>query len=446
MPKPSLKLVALSLLLVVATIPAAVMTAGLLAYLFLVLLFLIAAAVDLSITNLPHHLKCFVLKPIRLPKNTTADIDLHLEFPDGSYIPPSIRIGIPFPFPLEAEADEQEFSLQAETRNYSTAWRVHAPRRGLYHVDAIYWQVRSRLGLWLMRGKCDVDLSIRVHPNLRREKKALASLLMNRGAAGMKLQKAIGQGRDYDQIREYQQGDGLLDIHWKATARRNSLMAKTYQVERTQHVYILIDHSRLSARTIQTHSSAIRESVLERFITAANIVALAATRQGDLIGTAAFARYPTHFIRCGSGPAQLKMIQNSIYNLQPENVSPDFDELLTFCRLHIRQRSLVIILTDLSDPAAFESFYRKVDIISRRHLVLVNMISMAGVKPVFSRHDQLENVDICEQLAGHLIWKDLYHNKHLLARKRVTLQLLDSENLAAEMVNNYINVKRRQLI
>lgn len=446
MPKPSLKLVSLSLLLVLAAIPAAASTGGLLVYLGLALSLLAVGLVDLRTSPLPHDLRCFVLKPIRLPKGTAVTFDLHLSFPDASHIPASMRIGIPFPAPIEAEAEEQTFTLPAEARNYTTIWRIHAPSRGYFHVDSIHWQVCSRWGLWLMQGRCDVDLPIRVHPNLRREKKTLANLLMNRGTAGMKLQKAIGQGRDYDQIRDYEQGDALLDIHWKATARRNSLMSKTYQVERTQHVYVLIDHSRLSARTVQTTPGASRETVLERFITATNIMAMASARQGDLIGMVTFSRYPTHFIRCGSGPAQLKAIQNSIYNLQPENVAPDFDELLTFCRLHIRHRSLLIILTDLSDPAAFESFYRRVHSISRRHLVLVNMLSMAGVRPLFSHPSPAGGIDVCEHLAGHLIWKDLHNHKHLLARKRVTLQLIESEHLAVEMVNHYINIKRRQLI
>lgn len=445
MPKPSLKLIVLSLLLAPTTILAVATEEGRLLCLALYLLFAITAAVDLLITSVPQNLKFFTLKQVRQGKNVEDAFDLYLEFSEGSKVPRWIILGVPFPPPLEAKNDEQRFSLQPDKRTYKTTWSFSSPSRGLYQVENIFWQIQSRLGLWLIRSKSPVDLSIRIHPDLRREKKALANLFMNRGAAGLKLQKTIGQGRDYDQIRDYQEGDSLLDIHWKASAKRNSLMAKTYQVERTQDVYVLIDHSRLSARKIQTDADEFEDNVLERFIAAANVLALAATRQGDLIGTAAFARYPTNFIRSGSGPAQLKAIQNSIFNLQPENVSPDFDELLTFCRLRIRRRALLIILTDFSDPAVYESFYQKIDLISRRHLVLVNMITMAGVQPLFDAHAEKDE-DIYQQLAGHLIWKDLNDYRRLLARKRVSLQLLKSENLAVEMVNQYLNIKQRQLI
>lgn len=445
MPKPSLKLIILSLLLAPTTILAAATEEGRLLCLSLYLMLAIASALDLLLTTPPRSLKTFVLKQVRQSKNTPGKFDLYLEFPEGVKIPGWILVGVPFPPPIEPKEDEQRFALKADRRTYKTTWEFNSPSRGLFAVEKIFWQIQSKFGLWLIRGASPIDLSIRIHPDIRREKKALANLFMNRGLAGLKLQKTIGQGRDYDQIRDYQAGDSLLDIHWKASAKRNSLMAKTYQVERTQDVYVLIDHSRLSARRIQTDADEFQESVLERFIAATNVLALAATRQGDNIGTAAFARYPTNFIRAGAGPAHLKAIQNSIFNLRPTHVSPDFDELMTFCRLRIRRRSLVIILTDLSDPAVYESFYHKVDLISRRHLVLVNMVTMAGVQPLFGAH-QTSEIDIYQELAGHLLWKDLNDYRRLFSRKRVTLQLLKSENLAVEMVNQYLNIKQRQLI
>ncbi|MEM9227917.1 MAG: DUF58 domain-containing protein, partial [Verrucomicrobiota bacterium] len=364
---------------------------------------------------------------------------------EGTHLPPWIILGLPFPRPLTSENEEQRFLLKAGTHRYRTRWDFLSPERGLFHIGSIYWLVPSRFGLWHQRGTSAVDLPIRIYPDLRRDKKTLANLFMNRGLSGMKLQRLTGQGRDYDQVREYEQGDSLMDMHWKATAKRNNLMARTYQIERTQEIYVVIDHSRLSARRIQTQADEHSEQVLERFVAATNVLGLAALREGDLFGLVTFSRNVTGFVRAGAGPGHLKSIQNSIFDLKPEKAFPDYDELCRFVRLQLRRRSLIILLTDLSDPAVYESFASRVQLLSRRHILLVNMVAMAGVNPVFDRADGAPQ-DIYRELAGHLIWKDLNDYKTLLMRKRVSLQLLQSENLALDIVNQYLTVKKRQLL
>lgn len=445
MPKPSHRLVLLSLVLIPATLLVNVTEAGRLVCMVLYLGLLVVALLDILISGKITGPRFYGVKQIRQAKNTRGKFDLFMQFPEEGWIPDSIVLGLPFPYPLDSGQDEQRLTLNRSSRNYRTEWEFTSPQRGLFSIEKVFWRVGSRLGLWLIQGTSDVDLPIRVFPNLKQDRKALANLFMNRGLSGLKLQRISGQGRDYDQIRDYQPGDSLLDIHWKASARRNSLMSKTYQVERTQEIYLIIDHSRLSARKIQTASDEFEDNVLERFVTAANILGMAAVREGDLFGLVTFARHITGFVRAGSGAAHLKAVQNSLFDIKSDNVFPDFDELVSFVRLRLRRRALVVLLTDFSDPAVYEAFFERADLLSRKHLLLVNMVTMAGVQPLFDRDEQGQG-DIYEKLAGHLIWKDLHDYRKLLVRKRVTLQLLNSENLALELVNQYLSIKRRQLI
>ena len=73
---------------------------------------------------------------------------------------------------------------------------------------------------------------------------------MNRGAFGVHAQRQVGQGREFEKLREYAPGDSYIDIHWKATAKRGRPVTKLYQVERTQEVYVIIDASRLATALI----------------------------------------------------------------------------------------------------------------------------------------------------------------------------------------------------
>src|SRR5256885_1985761 len=48
----------------------------------------------------------------------------------------------------------------------------------------------------------------------------------------------------FEQIKEYVQGDDYRRLNWKATARKNSLMVNNYMDERSQQVVCLIDKGR----------------------------------------------------------------------------------------------------------------------------------------------------------------------------------------------------------
>src|SRR6185295_5685659 len=123
---------------------------------------------------------------------------------------------------------------------------------------------------------------------------------------------------------------------------------------------------------------------LERFITAGLVLGLAAEQQGDLFGLLTFTNRVEKFVRAKNGKAHYSACRDALYTLQPQIVSPDFDELCTFIRLRLRRRALLFFLTALDDPLLAESFVRNLDLIRRQHLVLVNMLQPPGVSPMFT--------------------------------------------------------------
>jgi len=132
--------------------------------------------------------------------------------------------------------------------------------------------------------------------------------------------------------------------------------------------------------------------------------------------------------------------------LQAREVTPDFDELSTFIRLRLRRRALLLFLTSLDDPVAAESFVRSMNLLCRQHLVLVNMLQPAGVRPLFSNERVTSASELYGELAGHMRWHALRELEKVLQRRGVRLALLQSERLAVDLVSQYVNVKQRQLI
>jgi uncharacterized protein (DUF58 family) len=298
-------------------------------------------------------------------------------------------------------------------------------------------------------------MGILVDPNRFDEHKNLSGLFLNKGL-GIHAQRQVGKGRDFEQLREYLPGDSFEDIHWKTTAKRGEPITKVYQIERTQQIYVIIDASRLSARSPDANSLPIQgaaqtavanlTTILQRFITAALIMALAAERQGDMFGLLTFDDKIRSFLTAKKGKAHFNICRDALYTLQPRSVSPDFAELFTFIGTKIRRRALLVFLTHLDDPVLADSFAQYIDLISRQHVILVNMLKPVAARPLFSSESVSSVNDIYKDLGGHLLWRRLQETQKVLQRRAVGFGMLDNENLCAELVSQYLTLKRRQVL
>jgi uncharacterized protein (DUF58 family) len=152
------------------------------------------------------------------------------------------------------------------------------------------------------------------------------------------------------------------------------------------------------------------------------------------------------FLPAKMGKAHFNICRDTIYTLEPRSVSPDFDELLTFIGTNIRRRALLVFLTHLDDPVLADSFTQHIELISRRHVILVNMFRPVAAKPLFSSESVSSVNDIYNDLGGHLLWRRLQETQKVLQRRAVGLGMLDNENLCAELVSQYLTLKRRQVL
>jgi uncharacterized protein (DUF58 family) len=326
-------------------------------------------------------------------------------------------------------------------------------KQGRYLLENCYLETSSKLGLWALRRVEATQAEFRVYPNLLRDRKQISGLFLNRGI-GIHTQRQVGKGKEFEQLREYLPGDSYEDIHWKATARRGQPITKVYQIERTQQIYVIIDGSRLSARNADLaglhHSGSASDlaytTIMERFAAAALIMGLAADRQGDVFGLLAFDDRVRRFVRAKNGRAHYDVCRDALYTLQARIVAPDFEELFTFIAARIRRRALLIFLTNLDDPVLAESFTSHIDIISRKHMILVNMLSPSGAAPLFSDPTVNSTDDIYQRLGGHLLWRHLRQIEKHLRRHGIGFNLLQHESLCVDLVSQYMAVKRRQVL
>ena len=390
---------------------------------------------------------------VRISKGRQGNFNLQIE--NEKLKVGRLRLGLAFPEEIYTPAVELSIELPEDNHFSSIDWLFQGLKQGRYPLDKYYLETASLWGFWSIRTSVRINMEIRVYPNLFGERKNLRGLFLNKGL-GIHAQRQVGKGRDFEQLREYLPGDSFEDIHWKTTAKRGVPITKVYQIERTQQIYVIIDASRLSARSPQLNSLSgngdekIRAdgltTMLERFITAALIMAMAAERQGDLFGLLTFDDKVRSFLKAKMGKAHFNVCRDALYMLQPQSVSPDFTELFTFIGTKIRRRALLVFLTHLDDPILADSFTQYIDLISRHHVVLVNMIKPMVAKPLFTSESVSSVNDIYNDLGAHMLWRRMREIQKVLQRRGVGFAMLENENLCTELVSQYLALKRRQIL
>lgn len=378
---------------------------------------------------------------------------------------PWLQYGIELPpdFRVEDRVVHRLEAVKAGSQR-QLAYPLQPLRRGRFFLQRVRGETRSRLGFWMIRRSWQPVTEIRVYPDLRAERKRLSSVFLMRGNDGSHMVRQVGKGRDFEQLRDYQAGDDYSDVDWKATARRRSPMTRTYQIERTQEIYVVVDHSRLSAREIRIPVEEAPEgdwlyreessggdhlvtTQLEKFLQCAMILASVAERQGDLFGFVSFADKEDRFIRAKNGKGHYNLVRDALYTLEPKAVAPDFEQLMIALRRRLTRRALLVMLVDLSDPLTAEHFYEALPLIHRQHLILVNMVRPTHAHPLFSPRVLPETTaDLYQALGGHFQWQELGETAKRLQHLGVELGIPNHEELCTETVAQYLSVKRRQLI
>jgi uncharacterized protein (DUF58 family) len=404
-----------------ALLPCALIVAGL----------ALVAALD-AVRGSEQLAKAVIRTPLflRLTKDVPAQLPVTVE--NGSATALSLRLGIAMP--AGAASDELTRGLAVPPGASVSDWPLTGTARGDHKLAQVHIEVRSPMGLWLVRGRRATDCSLRVYPNMR--DRSTAALFSKTASMGLRLRRQMGKGREFDNLRQYLPGDSFEDIYWKATARRGFPTVKLYQVEHAQEVYAVIDASRLS----------MRPGILESYVEAALHLALVAERAGDRFGLVTFSDRTLKFVRARQGLDHFRLCRETIYNLKAERVTPDFRDVFSSLQLNLRRRTLLVFFTSLDDALLAETFEHEVPMLARRHLVLVNVTQAPGVRPLFEESPPADLDALYGGLAGQILWNRMRKLKIALQNRGIRLTVVDPARIKMQVTSQYLDVKRRQIL
>jgi uncharacterized protein (DUF58 family) len=184
-------------------------------------------------------------------------------------------------------------------------------------------------------------------------------------AAGVRARRARGAGQELYQLRGYAAGDPLTRIDWKATARSGALVSRDYSEDQHLDILIAIDAGRLSR---------VRAGALDRlglYSNAAARLAEIVTHNDDRVGLVVYAARVLASCPPARGLAAVMRLRSALTQLPAQGAESDPIAAAISVRKLLRQRALIILLTDLDDASIAASLARAVRLLAPPHLVLV---------------------------------------------------------------------------
>lgn len=353
-----------------------------------------------------------------------------------------LQIALPFPQEIESPKFIEKVVLNNNEERIQINWPCTAKERGSFYLKKCVVENSSFFNFFNTRSVIPLSCEFKVFPDLRKEYKELAGFFLKNGQSGAHNWKMLGKGREFEKLREYMQGDCFEDIHWKTTAKRCRPVTKVYQIEKTQHIYVAVDTSRWSSEDVLFRSKD-NTSLLDSYVSASLILGNAVQRNGDSIGLLTFNDKIQTFIKAAKGPTHMNLFRNSLFSLFPGDVNPDFQSVISHIQLKIRRRSLIIFLTNLSEPVLSEEFCQSIHMASRKHKVIVCAMTESHGKQLFSNKVNNEK-EIYSHLDEHIAWNHLKQIERELSIFGVKVIRCNQQNITSKLISTYTAIKQRQ--
>ena len=297
------------------------------------------------------------------PTGRRLDAGIHLQAPPSLGREPARARFVLGP----GEWSEAEFRLSPTVRGYAQLGPV---------------TVRT-LGPWGLAGRqatLPVTALVKVYPALPGRRQI--ALRLNRSLflrSGIRASASRGEGTEFDSVRPYHPDDEFRRINWRATARANEPISNTFRQERNQRLLILVDAGRTMATSIEGQTRF--EHALDSCVALAEL----AGHLGDHVGMMAFSSRPLAVVPPRSGTVHARLILDQLFQIQPGLDASNYRRAFGLLLARFSRRALLVLVTELTEPAAMQSLFDAMPVLVRRHLVIVASMTDPGVDQLRAR-------------------------------------------------------------
>lgn len=310
-------------------------------------------------------------------------------------------------------------------------------RRGDYRFGGCHLRWVGVLGLVMRQHRFPLDAPVKVYPNLLEVRKY--ELLARRDQLfeiGLKNARRLGEGTEFERLRDYERDDDYRRINWPATARLHKPITTDYQPERSQSVIVMLDAGRLMTAPLGPLSK------LDYAINTTLLLAYVAILRGDRVGLLTFADTITGYWEPDKGRKQFLTLLEALYKVQPQQVEPDYLKAGAFLSTKRSKRSLVVLFTDIIDRQQADAMVRGFGRLAPRHLPMA--VTMADNEVLaMSRRDPSDPLQMYEKIVSQNLLEDRASALDALQRRGALTIDVPADKLTPAVVNKYLELKAR---
>lgn len=318
-------------------------------------------------------------------------------------------------------------------------YTLRPTERGAYGFGRLLVYASSPLGLAARRSVAADGGEAVVYPSIQQMRRYAFLAESDRlREVGVKRVRRRGHTMEFDQVRPYVPGDDRRSVNWKATARRSAheprLMVNTYQDEREQPVVVALDMGRAMRSPFEGLT------LLDHAVNAALVLLNTALLTGDKAGLVAFDRAVRGVVPPDRRRGQLAALLEALYRLDPGFEDPSFEDLYATLRGRLRQRSLVLLMTNFDTVAGLERQLPYLRRIARSHRLVVVLFENTGIRDLLaSKAERLEDVYV--KATAESLAMEKREIARTLERHGIGALLTTPERLTVDSVNRYLQIK-----
>ncbi len=387
----------------------------------------------------------------RLQKGISADRFAPDKLSNGDENDIILELQNQYTFPINLEiVDEiphqfqvRDFKIDAQLKagkSQSIGYKLRPTKRGEYHFGILNVFASSPIGLFSRRFKFAEDAKVPVYPSYLQMRKYELMAISNRlTEVGIKKIRKIGQNMEFDQIRDYVQGDDFRSVNWKATARRNQLMVNQFQDEKSQQVYCVID----KGRSMQMPFEGM--TLLDYAINASLVLSNIAIRKQDKAGLITFNNGTKTILKATDRNSQMYSIMETLYREKTAFLESDFENLYVNVRRNLSQRSLLVLFTNFEAMSSLERQLKYLRALAKSHLLVVVFFENTETKSLIE-----SEANSTEEIYVQTIAEKFAYEKRQIVRELqkygIFSILTPPQDLTVNTINKYLELKARGLL
>lgn len=374
------------------------------------------------------------------------DVDLTVHYKAGVMGTPQLKLQLFDHYPVHCELRHLPQQLSINSGQWAkSAYQIKPLQRGNAVFASVQCLLHSPWRFWLRNTAIGESFASMVYPNFAAISQYALLATENRlSLLGIKKVRRRGEGMDFNQLREYREGDTLRQIDWKATARLRKLISREYQDEKDQEIIFLLDCGR------RMRSQDDELSHFDHSLNAMLLLSYVALYQGDAVGFSTFGAEEAdklnseRWFSARKGMATLPLLLNRVYDLQAGTASPDYTQAASRLLLKQKKRALVVVLTNLRDEDSHD-LLNALQLLKRKHLVVLASLREQVLDQIMEQR--------VEDLSSALLYSAT--SDYQLQRKKIFERLyvhgintldVTPDKLAIHLVNRYLDIKSSGLL